>query len=66
MMPDPELAREMGISQSAVAARRKSLKIPPFRSAGPYAWKARDLKRLGKIPDDELALELGLSYQFVA
>jgi hypothetical protein len=40
--------------------------IPAFKSSGPYEWKKSDLKRLGTIPDDELAMELGLSYQFIA
>jgi hypothetical protein len=65
-MLDTELARQLGLSQSEVAAKRKELKIPPFRKAGPYDWKPKDLARRGKIPDDELALELGISFQYVA
>ena len=47
-------------------SKRKELGIPPFKAAGPFPWKKRDLDRLGKVPDDELALELGLSFQFVS
>ena len=61
-----QLASQLGISPTQVINKRKELNIPPCRTSGPYQWKAADLKRLGTLPDDELALELGLSYQFVA
>jgi hypothetical protein len=44
----------------------RHLNYRPFKQAGPYNLKQKDLKRLGKVPDDELAFELGLSYQYVA
>ena len=56
----------LGVSEGLVAGKRAEHNIPPFKSSAPYEWSAESLRRLGKLPDEELALELGLSYQFIA
>ena len=49
-----------------VANKRAELNIASFKQAGPFDWKPEMLKRLGQVPDDQLAFEIGLSYQSVA
>lgn len=53
-----EAAQETGVGKSTLSRLRGELKVPvpPRRSA----WSPRALARLGKVPDEVLAAELGL------
>ena len=67
-MSDTELADKMGITDSAVFAKRRSLGIPSF-FPGPgqnLHWKAAYVRRLGKVPDSVLATELGVTATVVS
>ena len=62
-MTDASLADRMGITDTSVFVKRRSLGIPSFfpgREAQ-AKWKATQLRRLGKVPDAILAAEIGVS-----
>ena len=56
---DSSLAREMGLSPSAVHMKRESLGIPRFSRA--RRWKASELRLLGRLSDAELGRRLGIA-----
>src|SRR5205823_1883604 len=53
---DTEVARRVGLTTPAVAARRAKLGIPRPRGHGP--WNAEDDALLGTMPDQDLARKL--------
>lgn len=67
-MSESNAARLIGVSTTAVFARRVSLGIPPFIKSpeeAKFQWKASHLKKLGKVPDSLVASELGVSASVV-
>ena len=61
---DEVIAARVGVSTSAVAAKRRELSIPPFRSPGNPSqrnWSEEELSLLGKCSDSELAEKLNIS-----
>ncbi|MCM8540777.1 MAG: hypothetical protein NE328_10925 [Lentisphaeraceae bacterium] len=61
---DDVVAAKVGVSTSAVAAKRRELSIPPFRSPGNPSqrnWTEDEMAMLGKCTDSELASKLKIS-----
>ena len=59
---DTDIARSMGVVQSAVWRKRTGLGIPEFKSS---KWTPEVLARLGKEPDGDIARAMGVSRQAV-
>jgi transcriptional regulator with XRE-family HTH domain len=57
--PDLSLAKDMGISRSAVSRKRRLLGIPPHRPL--HRWTEAERSLLGQLSDREIAERLGLS-----
>jgi hypothetical protein len=61
--PDPQVARQLDRTVWEVFYRRRQLAIPSFRPHRPHKpprnWRPHEDRRLGTMPDTELALELG-------
>lgn len=61
-MSDRSLARELGLSTSAVADQRTRRGIPPWRKRPPrIVWTKAMLRQVGKVPDEQLARRYGIS-----
>ncbi len=61
-IPDPILARKLGIARNGIHEKRMQLGIPSvFGQQVKLRWTARRVAKLGKIPDSELAREIGVS-----
>ena len=61
---DETVAKKVGISTSAVAAKRRELNVAPFRSPGNPSqrkWTEEELALLGKESDSEIAHKLNIS-----
>ncbi len=62
---DGALARQLGLSTSAVFLKRSSMGIPSSRPFGSIGWGPREIALLGKHPDAEVARRLGIPYKSV-
>lgn len=60
---DSVVARRLGTTFAAVAARRSKLGIPAFKAAHPGSilWSPEAIRLLGTMPDTELGRRLGVS-----
>jgi DNA-binding CsgD family transcriptional regulator len=62
---DRELANQMGVNPTCVTAKRRQLGIASYKAMSgthnPRVWSPQELKTLGKMTDEELALKLGIS-----
>lgn len=61
---DDVVARKVGVSTSAVAAKRRELYIPPFRPPGnpsQRVWSDEELSLLGNASDSDIAARLKVS-----
>ena len=64
--PDTVVSAETGRGRRHVRSKRESLGIPPFQQQTSIEWTKTLKRRLGTIPDAELAKELGVTLQTVA
>ena len=61
---DDVVATKVGVSTSAVAAKRRELSVPPFRSPGNPTqrnWSDKELALLGEASDSEIAEKIKVS-----
>lgn len=70
--PDVEVAKQLGVSRMMIGRKRKELGLPPFpvKACGhdrqtQFEWTEDNLALLGKVPDMDLALILGVSRRTV-
>lgn len=62
---DAALAKELGVPKHVVLNRRRELQIPAFGPSGWPAWPQEQVKKLGTVPDVELAQQIGRSVSAV-
>lgn len=62
---DEALAKDLGVAKHTVLNRRRELKIPAFGPSGWPAWPQEQIKKLGTMPDAELAQQIGRSVSAV-
>lgn len=66
---DQEVANRIGLTDSAVNIKRRTLGIPAFgksTSENKYRWSKKELAMLGKLTDAQVARETGLTSGVVA
>ena len=64
--PDTIVAEKTGRGRRHIRAKRESLGIPPFQLHTTIRWTLKTTKKLGSMPDAELAKELGVASGTVA
>lgn len=63
VIPDTEIAKQLGISAITVGRKRRELNIPSYSWGGrkPRKWTKKMIALLGTMPDSEVAKRLGIS-----
>ena len=60
-MPDTELGAKLGLHRRRIALKRRELGIPNFVTrTTKNRWTPKIVAKLGKVPDQEIADEMGI------
>lgn len=64
--PDTVVAEKTGRGRRHVRAKRELLGISPFQKQTTIQWTQKSIRKLGTMPDKDLAIELGVALATVA